>query len=63
MELKMVYGFPTLLHEQHQSITMICCFLKLYKVRILPKAVDQAKKVTPYSFKYTSKGKESYHGD
>jgi len=38
---------------------MICHFLNLSKVKILPKAADQAKEPLskgPYSDKYTSKG-------
>jgi hypothetical protein len=34
------------MHMQYQSTAMICYFMKLSKVRILPKAVDQAKKAT-----------------
>jgi hypothetical protein len=31
---------------QQHSTTMICCFLGLFKVRILPKVANQAKKAT-----------------
>jgi hypothetical protein len=37
---------PLFLHKQYQSITTLCCFLKLPKVRILPKVVIQAKIAT-----------------
>jgi hypothetical protein len=37
---------PLFLHMQYQSITVIFHFLKLFKVMILPKATDQAKKAT-----------------
>jgi hypothetical protein len=37
---------PLFLHKQHQSTTMIRHFLKLSKVKILPKAADQTNKAT-----------------
>jgi hypothetical protein len=37
---------PSLLHKQHLSTMMICLFLRLSTVRILPRAADHAKKVT-----------------
>lgn len=38
---------PLFLYMQHLSITMTCRLLRLFKVRIFPKATDNAKKSCP----------------